>query len=439
MKKNALTLELSARMLYVLITLVLLLNLFFITGTWWFHAVYLSAPLHSSFRLLDFGVRQLDLSQENVIAAWYSSMLLCTVGMGALVCFLVDMQRLQTRLSNCISYGWLLFSAVFVLLSLDELGSFHETIGDTAIFNMISNDAGWELFGYLVGLIGLGMIGFSLLRMKGAPWAMVLLVVGVLLFLSIPIQEEFEICTMRASADPALWKRPIAFLLMEEGAEIMGSLCFLISTIIYSQWASRQYTKKNKGLLTVVAPINLHYKSAMLIFFLYTASLGIAIALIHLFPENNVNADSGIARNWFPSVTAFLSAVLCFALYKQSNLTNARFRIEYGSLATCCLATSVYFGINLYAFNNILSKVFSVGIILISVLIGLKIMRVIKNKVSRYTIVGWAILCVFAFGRIGAAYTPEISFVASSLLVVALASHLYNGQSKPVLKEKQLA
>ena len=158
------------------------------------------------------------------------------VGIAATVCFLIDMQRYTRLKDRILNIGWLGIITIFILLSFDEMGSFHEMIGETALFKKMGHDtgAGWVAFYALIGITGLFMIIFFILKFKTNKLALLLTVLAVLLFLSNPFQEKYEINAYRNAANPATWKRPMFFLLLEEGSEIFASFFFLYSFVIYS-------------------------------------------------------------------------------------------------------------------------------------------------------------------------------------------------------------
>ena len=149
-------------------------------------------------------LEQLNLAQENVVATWYSSMLILQVAIMSAICFITERQHLGHWRDRLLSFGWLVFCAMFTLLSFDEIGSFHESIGDTAVFKLIANSdtGGWDAFYVLVGLAALFMLAFVWVKIRRILWALVFAILGVLFFLSNPLQEVYEINAMNAAADP---------------------------------------------------------------------------------------------------------------------------------------------------------------------------------------------------------------------------------------------
>ena len=113
-----------------LIRWVIALDLFFTAGTVLFvyawPALAARGPAVQTFA--NYWLAQLYLGAENVLAAWYSSMLLLAVALSACLAFAVERKQKPPRPAGWAS-GWLLLAAVFTVLSLDEIGSFHERLG----------------------------------------------------------------------------------------------------------------------------------------------------------------------------------------------------------------------------------------------------------------------------------------------------------------------
>lgn len=320
------------------------INIFFLLGTWLSHENIIMPHKYSMQVLL----AQFNLAKENIAASWYSSMLLFTIGMAALVCFWVDMQRSENIKGNILNFGWLVMAGIFILLSFDEMGSFHEMIGETTVFKKAggSKGAGWYAFYALIGVVAIFMITFFVLKFKGNKLAFVLTVLGVLLLVSNPFQEKFEIHTYRSSGDMANWHRPVFFLLLEEGSEIFASFCFLYSFTTYAvSTVPAQLTVAGKIFrVESVLPKNI---------FLYLAGLGfllgLAMLIIHLNAWNFQGDDNGIPHNWPPAVTSFIG--FAAAIYLYCKFDNPQRKELYLLIAFTALLVSVYYGANIYGYT----------------------------------------------------------------------------------------
>jgi hypothetical protein len=101
------------------------INAFFTLGTIVFLVLW---PQRDDFEavgrsFLNYVLVQSHLATENVLAAWYSSMLLLAVAVGAVAAYTIRTQVQVARTPPWLRYGWLVIAAVFALLSLDEIGS----------------------------------------------------------------------------------------------------------------------------------------------------------------------------------------------------------------------------------------------------------------------------------------------------------------------------
>jgi hypothetical protein len=195
------------------------------------------------------------------------------------------------------------------------------------------------LFYILVALVGLFMLGFSILKLRKVKWALIFLLMGLLLYLSNPFQEYFEIETMRSSAIDETWKRPVHLLLLEEGSEIFGSLFFLVSLILYVIQTS------NANNLVFNQDIRFATLKQFMGFLLL--SMAISIMLIRkVFGDVAGDELTGVPRNWITSSATFLTAVYFFILHSKEN---SRKHFLLFSVFSLCL--SVYFGSNRFAYH----------------------------------------------------------------------------------------
>ncbi len=317
---------------------VVLLNILFLVGTWIHHTNLFHLKKASLILLL----AQFNFAKENVVASWYSSMLFMTTGLVALLCCFADWARSTNARDRALSFGWLVMAGIFVLLSFDEMGSFHEMIGETAAFKTAGSGkrAGWYAFYALCGAVAVFMLLFFIYRFRKNRMTLLLTIIGVLFFASNPIQEKFEIHSWRSAADPSTWKRPVMYLILEEGSEIFASFCFLFSFLTYAMGAS---TPSGEGLrlqvrMNRVIPIVL--VSLLLM-------LGLVKILIHFNAWNFAKDDNGIPRNWPPSVLYFLGLLGSVWLARAGNPAFKRTAWWLAASALCC---SIYFGANMYGY-----------------------------------------------------------------------------------------
>lgn len=303
--QHYLRLPTSRRKITALICMLAGVNVLMLGITYLSHTVLL--PLAGRIRFVG---NQFSLSRENNFAAWYSSMLMLAVSLAMLGCFALDLRAIQSRRERLLGYGWLIGAILFAGLSLDELGSLHERVSGLGFMPALPNLYGWPKFLAIpITIVGLFILAFTWFRMRAKPAACVLMLAGLLLLVSVPFQEHIQemqrsIYLSTAVGSPA---RPPSLILLEEGAEIFGALCFLASAIVYGTSLSHQDTQGS------VVPEKVF---RVRVGFVTTAVvvLGIGLLLVHFGLPHPSWGWSGITANWFPAALAAVAALLSFRL-----------------------------------------------------------------------------------------------------------------------------
>jgi hypothetical protein len=270
---------------------------------------------------------QFHLGAENVVAAWYSSMLLLLVCLACVLAWAVDRRGARDGSDETLAHGWLILAATFLLLSLDEVGSLHERIGMLVRLNRASlsphatGPVGWvSVLAIPIAAVALFMLAFGWIRLRRVPAAFVLLAIGVGLYVSDPFLELIE------QQLPANSVRLYAERVLEEGvAELGGTTCLLFGVLLY---AAR---RAGPGVHAFSAPSRLVRGIAG---GLMIAGIFIAHAVVARLPEGDV----GIAENWFPAAAFFCLAIGLMAT-----------RRAWGA-ATLALVLSAYFGAGLFGY-----------------------------------------------------------------------------------------
>lgn len=296
------------------------------------HAIY-HDPLSANSVLRDPAVSYVlalfNLSSENTFAAWYSSMLLLHTGLLALVCYLTE-SGLEAGPGAGLRKGWLLMACLFTALSLDELGSLHENAGKLAALDVMGDRSWQSVVAIPLAGVVLYLILFAWFHLRVHVTSLVLLVGGALLFLTVPLQEHFEMRMWSESGYSDNWKRPIVLVLLEEGAELLASLCFFMSMVFF-------LNDRDRASETVT--VTLKRESLIKILVFVFAGINI-LALALYFFRFELDSDEGIALNWFPAGMAFVLA-LCMRTMPSVNT---------GPLHVLLFVLlSVYFGINFYS------------------------------------------------------------------------------------------
>ena len=262
------------------------------------------------------------LATENVVAAWYSSMLLLAVGLAAVWALRSD---LQSRPSP-FRWGWAAVAGAFVLLSMDEIGSWHERIGMVRALSIGGDRAvGWVfVLAIPIALVGLFLLAFAFLHVRRVPAAFRWMTAGVVLFLANPLFEAAEMRLIHgAGADAATWQRTLhdVLLVLEEGVlELFGVVCFLLGVLTYvgESRPSWPITRGHVRALTAVMVIGVF----------------VSAAVVSRLPPG----DTGIPSNWYPA-----------AMFLFVALASRRWRwLALGASAFCGAGLYGYFRLFFY-------------------------------------------------------------------------------------------
>jgi hypothetical protein len=269
------------------------------------------------------------LATENVVAAWYSSMLLLSIAAGSMVAWAADRRAGAGTLRS----GWLLFAVIFALLSLDEIGSFHEHVG---MIPIASNRArGWVyVLAVPIAFVGAFMLAFAWFHLRRVRSAFTLVIAGVGMFLMNPVLESIEMAMIHGAGKvQGTWQRTLHDVLQvveEGGLELFGILCFLAAVWLYvaarageiSEWFVERSAALWATRLTILVLV---------------AGVFASLWAVAQLPRG----DSGIAQNWFPAAAWMLVAF--------ASLTHIGPRIQR-LWAALAMAGSAICGAGLYGY-----------------------------------------------------------------------------------------
>ncbi|WP_266363615.1 hypothetical protein [Tellurirhabdus rosea] len=384
--------------------------------TTWFSQLY-SAELYQSNQFLFLLLQQTDLSLENVLAAWYSSMLLLSVSLVSILCFFSHRPASALWLKNKSGFGWLFFSLSFGALSFSELGSLHETIGDIVLFSSSGGKYGWYVFYFLIGCIGLFMLLFTWIHLRQSTSGLFFATLSVLFFISVPVQEVFEFEFWKAG------ERPVSYLLLEEGSELFGSLSMLVATMIYFIQSAE---KQPQTLPASRVEVRLSVNTGRVFTYIGLVLLAMGFLMLSFSfttRSHSLSDDqSGIAKNWFPSVVAFVSFV--YGAYQVSRKKNT---VLYGLMSFLCLFLSVYYGSNWYVFPFLHSGSIK-SLLLLSIIGGISVYlsyvfyRNQTNSLQRIPILFFLFSLLISL-LTWQTYAAEFGFLSFSSLLVSQLSY----------------
>lgn len=246
--------------------------------------------------LIDYVLLQFHLATENVVASWYSSMLLLTVALAAAVAFSLDRRHERSWIERLLGLGWLLVAAAFAGLSLDEIGSLHERLGMVRYGG--APPTGWVYTLFVpIAMVGVFLLMFAWFIVRRSRAAALLFVAGVTLFLINPFFELAEMSVLHGGGDIAVHN---ALMVVEEGLlELGGTLCFLLGVLLY--------IRRVEGAGPHV--FDLRSRRAVVVMGVTAALLAAGVPTVHWFVARLPGGDTGVPDNWFPAAALFLFAL----------------------------------------------------------------------------------------------------------------------------------
>lgn len=285
--------------------------------------------------LIRYWLVHLHLGTENVVAVWFSSMLLLTVGLTAGVCWAVEQREGRRGIDAAAGIGWMLLVAIFTLLSLDEIGSIHERVGQMTALNRVSllpsetAPVGWvALLALPIAAVAVFILAFAWRRLRRVPGAFACVAAGIGLYLTNPLLEVVEGALVRGGGTTWLLLERVA----EEGiAELGGTVCILAGLLLYLAGPKRaidhEWDVPRARAGWVAASIG--------------AALLAGVPVAHAVGIRLPAGDSGTPENWFPAAAFSLLAVFVLA----ARTSRAR------AAAAGFLLCSAFFGGSLYVYT----------------------------------------------------------------------------------------
>ena len=410
----------TSRQVKAFIKWIVIFNVFFLAGTYIFHS-YFYKIINGDWKTgssIKYILVEFSLANENVTAAWYSSMLFLSLGVLCLFCYLLHKKTFTVKKEKNLSYGWLIFSVVFALLSLDEMASLHERLGNINQLNPLGDyPLGWVYLLAIPIILVIGfMLWFCLLQLKKAPWAAYFAIIALLLFASIPVQEYIEVRQWHAVEDRAGWQRPVVFLIIEEGSELFGATFMIIACLIFAAYTSKPDSKTFSFSIKATLELN----KGKLVSQSVVGIIILALLMISIVKNDLLilEGDHGRRENWFPSATAFLTSIICFYLYFKE-----KHRVFYFT-ALFSLFVSAYFGGNIYAFlvnptESVLESIILIILCLFTLALAVWLFLTIKDNYSRFAIIVWAIVVIISFGLF-TWYAAALAFLGFSAFLISL-------------------
>jgi hypothetical protein len=411
-------LELIFPLSYTRKFLILLAGLcvFFLAGTWGFIAYFrfLSGQWELGSKV-KYILVHFHLGAENVLAAWFASIIFLLAALAAVLCYLADRKiRKQSPAVRVFNNGWLAVIALFAAFSWDELGSLHERVGVWATeVGFLTSHWLSPLF-LAFGIAGAFLVAFGWSRRsisRFSPW----IFAGALavLAVSLVVEELEEIWWEPLGMDPL--HKPVAYTLVEEGAEIFAAWMLLAAALVHLGASARK-----AGLITTSghARIPVAPRAGLLVILgmavIFAAGMAVSYRLV-LLP-----GDDGKPQDWFPSAAAALAAFLSFQLYQQVWIEKLN-RYVFLALAGLALFFSAYFGSNLADWLQGTGFEFPLagGLVLAIAALTILLLQATSPRTAQAGILLWAVLLCLTIPA-GGGWALPTQYIAFAVLAVAL-------------------
>ena len=172
------------------------------------------------------------LGVDNNIPAWYSSMLFAVAAIVAWECFVVGK-------SKNLSYVWqfLIFAALMLILSCDEVSKFHETLGEfiNKHFGLVNADLAantpWIWVGAPIA-VGVFAVSFFMLKkiLSQIPGSLTYLGLGFALIILGGVVLESSINWLNHNELQWVWEMEI---IVEESLEMIGTLSIAYAFVVW--------------------------------------------------------------------------------------------------------------------------------------------------------------------------------------------------------------
>ena len=187
--------------------------------------LYASMPRLASLTT-DGRVAAFDLEGEGSLAVWFST---GTMELAALAALLIYALRRQTPGAGP-SRVWLFAAAVWLVMSVDECASLHEAFKELMSHvtgNRILGDGTiWWAGAYAIVLSGLGL---GLLKAMWPCRSAILAMFSTAAFYATAVAAEMALLLPRKDETEVM---------LEEGCEMIGNLCLLLSMGLYARHAA---------------------------------------------------------------------------------------------------------------------------------------------------------------------------------------------------------
>jgi hypothetical protein len=282
-----------------------------------------------------------SLGAENNLGAWYSSFLLLAVSLAWLICFLLDVLPGQHRAWR---FGWLILALLFLALSLDEAGSFHERLG------ALPGESQLKVVAIPLAAVGLFMAAFGWVRLRQSWRGVALIAIAFAMYASVPFQEHLVEVLRNAGRYGASWHSNAIDVVLEEGSELVGTLAFLAAALVYvHDLGSRRGSAGSGVWLEVPVSIDARLWTRIVggAVVVWAAAFAIIGLTVRILPHAGFKPGQlGSPSAWFGSMFGVLVGVAALALARVGATRGApeRLRRLWTGSGLVALLVSVHLG-----------------------------------------------------------------------------------------------
>jgi hypothetical protein len=249
-----------------------------------------------------------------------------------------------------------------------------------------------------------------------------LVAAGVLLFISNPLQEHLEWLSYARGG-----QRSVFSLVIEEGSELFGTLCFLTAAVLYAVHTTRILPKDARQPAISVA-FSVNGKTVLSLLLLGLGGMAVMLVVLQLTFGEITDIQIGIPKNWMPSAVAFAGALLSIYLAVNTKWNTKRKRLLLLLSAAFAMVVSVYYGSNMYASKgSVFGSTLGTFVLAALAVTGTGLFLTAKNAWFRLGIIAWTLFTGLAFST-GKNYSAELSFIGFSALLLSLSGYTVRKQ-----------
>jgi hypothetical protein len=382
--------------------------------------------------------RHLNLGDENVLPAWYSSMLLLIGSVMAAVCFVAERTGDGSVRERVLRAGWIPISSLLALLSFTEIGSIHERLGKLELLNVSGGEhAGWVFTLTVPFLLATAyLVAFAWQRVARHRLACLLFVVGAALYATLPVHETIEDRVLAEATKSPRWVRPIAHVLLEEGCEIFGTLLLVAAMAVYAVSEAAQGAGQRKGLVVPSIPVPLAAAAGAAVLVAGDAAMRASQWATKVLPPR----DTGMPENWFPSALAGLAALAAFG--GARSLGDTKRGSPFLAVGAFAVVLSAYYGAHGRGWMHVVRKsfdtlptFFNTALIAVAAALGIALARSAPGGMARVLALAWPPLLTLAlitWHDRGAAGPPDYWACAFMLAAVVVQA----GSLEPGVRDR---